>query len=258
MQIPSVTQSQRRILFYLSSFRFLLISHFQHLFHHKDPHRIKEWLIDLEKKKLIAIIKDPKDKTKPYIICLNQKARSILKKDSAIDKSFLNRLYKEKQRDEKFINQHLYIADTYLYFLSHKDKKTQLDFFTMQDLAGYAYFPDPMPDAYIDETVGREHHRYFLNFFDAGTSPAKVSFYVGRYFKYREDNNWEENTENEPFPAILLVFKNERRKKFAYYYSKALLKKAITFDIEIFLTTYDQMKISCGETNIWQQVDTEE
>lgn len=79
MHIPTITKSQRLIITHLSSFRFLTIDHLQQLFNHKDPHRIQEWLINLEEKKFIAIIKDPKNKTTPYIICLDQKARHILK-----------------------------------------------------------------------------------------------------------------------------------------------------------------------------------
>lgn len=258
MQIPSVTQSQRRILFYLSSFRFLLISHFQHLFHHKDSHRIKEWLIDLEEKQFISIIKDLKNKTKPYIICLDQKARHILKEDPDIDSNFLNRLYKEKKASEEFIHRHLIITDAYLYFLKHKEKKTQIDFFTKQDLQGYDYFPEPLPDGYIDERKGKDHNRYFLYFFDAGMSPEELRYHVSSYFKYADGGSWQDNTDNASFPTILLIFESERRKKHIYYYAKALLEKSFNNDIEIFLTTYGQIKFSKGDTDIWQGVDVRE
>ncbi len=257
MQIPQVTKSQKRILFLLASFRFLLITQLQTNFSHKDPHRIKEWLIDLEQKGFIAIIKDPKDKTKPYIICLNQKPRYILKEDSDIDRNFLDRLYREKKVSEEFISRQLFIMDLYLFFLKHKEKKSQIDFFTQQDLQSYTYFPDPMPDAYIDETTGNENHRYFLNYLDADTSIGEMHYKVSNYFKYADNGNWQENTNNAPFPTILLIFEKERRKKHIYYYAKALLEKTFNNDIEIFVTTKEKILNNRGETDIWQRVEVD-
>ncbi len=257
MQIPTVTKSQRRILFYLSSFRFLYITHLQKLFSHKDPHRIKEWLTDLKEKKLISVIKDPKNITKPHIICLDQKARYILKEDPDIDKNFLNRLYKEKNAGEDFISRLLVITDTYLYFLKNKDKKTQIDFFTQQDLQGYNYYPDPLPDAYIDEHDGKEHNRYFLYYFDTSMSAKELRYHVSTYFKYAEGGSWQDNTDNAPFPAILLIFENERKKKHIYYYAKSLLEKSFTDEIEIFLTTKEKILKDQEDTNIWERVEIE-
>lgn len=257
MQLPSITKSQRRIIFYLSSFRYLTIDHLQHILFHKDPHRIKEWITDLEKKNYIAIIKDPKVRTKPYIICLDQKASHILKKDRNIDQSFLKRLYKEKKAREEFIQRLLFIASCYIYFLKHKEKTAQLNFFTQQDLQGYDYFPDPLPDAYIDQTEGKQTTRYFLDFFEKGISAGKIRFRVREYLSYADTESWQENTDNAPLPVILLIFESERLKKHIYFYTKARLEKSLDNDTEVFLTTKEQILNNRGNADIWERVGAE-
>ncbi|OGK19528.1 hypothetical protein A2866_00125 [Candidatus Roizmanbacteria bacterium RIFCSPHIGHO2_01_FULL_39_8] len=257
MHIPTITKSQRLIISHLSSLRFLTIDHLQQLFNHKDPHRIQEWLINLEEKKFIAIIKDPKNKTTPYIICLDQKARHILKDNRDIDPRFLERLYKEKAASPDFIQRLLFVTSCYLYLLKHKDKTSELNFFTQQDLQGYDYFPDPLPDAYIDQQDGKQTTRYFLDFIESGTSPGKVRYRVREYLRYADSEGWQENTSNAPLPTILFIFTSERQKKHIYYYAKALLEKSLNSDVEIFLTTREQILNDQENVDIWQKVEVE-
>lgn len=254
MQTPTITKSQRQIIFYLYKFRFLLIDQLQQLFNHKDPHRIKEWLKDLETKKYINIIKDPKNKTKPYIICLAQRSRHILKDDKDVNKIFLDWLYQEKVKSEVFIQRELFVVDCYLYFLKNKEEKSVIDFFTKQDLKGYEYFPDPLPDCYIDVKDGKTHSRYFLDYFDNTALPGNLRFRVRYYFKYLEEGSWQINTDNAVFPTILFVLETERKKKHIFYYSKSLIEKSLNTDIEIFLTTKDKIKFNKGNTDIWESV----
>lgn len=257
MQLPTITKSQRQIIFYLYKFRFLTIDHLQQLFNHKDPHRIKEWIKDLETKKYISIIKNKKDRTKPYIICLAQRSRYILKEDKEIYKGALNWLYQEKTKTENFIQRNLFIADCYLYFLKNKEKDSTINFFTKQDLKGFNYFPDPIPDCYIDVENKKQNSRYFLDFFDANTPAGILRYRVRSYFEYEEGSSWQNNTNNAQFPIILLAFETEIKKKHINYYAKSLLEKSLNNDIEIFLTTKDQIKFNKENTNIWERVETD-
>lgn len=258
MQLPPLTKSQKQIIFHLYKFRYLRIDQLQTLFNHKDPHRVKEWIKDLENKKYISIIKDPKDQTKPYIMCLSQQARHILKEDTDVDKNFLKWLYKEKSKSEEFINRNLFIVNSYLYFEKNKKKNSEINFFTKQDLKGYDYFPDPMPDAYIDIEEGNKNNRYFLDFFDDGIPDGNLRYRVRYYFKYWESGSWQKNTDNAPFPTILFIFENDRKKKHIYYYARPILENSFNEDIEIFLTTKDNLILNKGNTNIWQRVDVED
>ena len=163
MNIPPVTNKQNQIIPLLYKFRFLTVSHFQKLLNHKDPRRIKEWLKDLLDKKYIARTKLEDDITQPYIYCLSQRAKYLLKENDNYDESILNRLYKEKNLTEIFITHLLSLVDIYLFFLAQKEKDTEFNFFTRQELSGYEYFPKELPDAYIAVQEQKETTRYFLD-----------------------------------------------------------------------------------------------
>ncbi len=253
MKIPSVTNKQNQIIPLLYKFRFLTVSQLQKLLHHKDPRRIKEWLKDLLDKKYIARTKLEDDITQPYIYCLAQRAKYLLKDNDNYDESILNRLYKEKSLTKNFINHLLFLADIYLFFLFQKEKDTELNFFTKQELIGYDYFPKELPDVYIAVQNKEETTRYFLDLFDDYTPLWAIRKRVKGYFQYYEENTWQENTENSPFPTILLVLPNEQVKKHILYFTKALLEKTFYGDIAIFLATKEKTKEN-GQ-DIWEKVE---
>lgn len=252
MNIPPTTDRQKQIIIYLYKFRYLTINHFQKLLSHKDPHRIKEWLKDLKEKKYIASIKD-KNITHPTIYCLDTKARYILKDSKDSDQTFLNRLYKEKNKEKSFIDHHVFITTVYLFFFSKKEYESELKFFTKQDLKAYQYFPDPLPDSYIAVKAKEKTIRYFLDLFDLNVPPFVLRNRIKYYLKYFQDGNWQGNTENSPLPLVLFICPNERLKKHIYMYSKSLLQKYFNNEIKLFLTTKDAIEsYKQGET--WEQV----
>lgn len=253
MNVLPITQKQKQLLSYLYTFRFLTVSQFQNIFHHAHPNRIKLWLTDLLDKKFITRLKIEDDITKPYIYCLSQRAKYLLKDNEDYDVSFLNRLYKEKNLTPNFINHCLSLADTYLFFLTQKEKDTEIDFFAKHELLGYEYFPEELPDAYIAVEEKAETNRYFLDLFDDYTPAWALRKRVKAYLEYYENNTWQEGTENSEFPIILFVLPNERMKKHIYYFTKALLEKSFYEDITIFLTTKN--KIKGNRQDIWEKVE---
>lgn len=251
---PPVTDKQKQIISFLFKFRFLTVNQLLKYFHHKDPHRIKEWLTDLKEKKYISVIEDKTDPTKPHIFCLSTKAKYIMESED-YDGKFLDRLYKEKDLSENFINHCLFIFDIYLYFLSQKEKNSTLYFLTQQDLTGYDFFPEELPDAYIAVESKEGTDKYFLDLFDDYRKPAGVTrFTLRKYITYCEDGSWQANTENGPFPSLLFVLPDQRRKKHIYMYGRAKLEKTFE-DISLFVTTQDVIKLSKDKTNIWQAVE---
>lgn len=257
INLPPYSKSQKQIIFYLSSYRYLYIGQLKQLFHHKYPNRIKEWLRDLKDKGYIEVIKDEKDQTKPYIFCLEQPASHILKEDKDINPKFLKRLYKEKTYGENFINKNLFLVDCYLYFEKHKAKGSEVNFFTKQDLYGYTYFPNPMPDAYIDLKEGKTNTRYFLDIFDESKPLRRWRKRIRYYFQYLDEGDWPENTDSASFPIILIICSTEKMKRHIYYYAKSILEKSLSDDIEIFLTTKEKIQLGERSADIWQKIKAE-
>lgn len=254
MTIPSVTLKQKQIISHLLKFRFLTVKQLQKYFHHRDPHRIKAWLADLKEKRYISVIEDKTDPTKPHIYCLRTKAK-YLNESKNYDKKFLERLYEEKGLSEIFIKHCLFIFDIYLYFLSQQEKGATLHFLTQQDLAGYDFFPEKLPDVYLAVETKSVTDKYFLDLFDEYRKPAGViRFNIRKYITYCEDRGWQSNTENSPFPSLLFVAPDQKRKKFIFMYGRAKLEKTYE-DISLFVTTQDSIRFSKGKTNIWKKVE---
>lgn len=249
-----LNKQQKQILFLLYKFRFLTINQLLKYFNHKYPSRIRTWLKELVELKYISEVVDDSDPTKFHIFCLNTKAKYILQKDEEIDKEFLGRLYKEKKIKDKFRNHCLFILDIYLYFLSQLEKGAILHFLTRQDLIGYDFFPEELPDAYIAIETKEGTEKYFLDLFDEYRNyTGVIRFTVRKYLDYNMGGSWQANTQNSQFPSILFVMPNESRKKFAFMYGRAKLAKSYE-NISLFTTTQDYIRFAKDKTNIWTEV----
>jgi hypothetical protein len=252
--LPTITKQQKQTLSHLYKFRYIIVKQFQQLLNHKNHYRIQEWLKDLLTKKYIERIKNSKDVTKPIVYCLAQRARHILKENQEANKNFLLSLYKEKDNGKDFINHHLFILNAYLYFLKNSDRKSELIFFSKHELKGYDYFPDPLPNGYIALKENGNTSRYFLESFDENDPYWLPIQKIRKYIDYSRNGTWQANTENSPFPSILFILPNEKRKTHVFMYGRSKLKKTFE-DISLFLTTQDAIRFSKGKINIWKKVE---
>lgn len=254
MKIPPYTKQHEDIIYYLYQFRYLLVNQLIKLFGHNDKKWIQQLLNYLVGKRFIAQIKN-EEISKGFVYCLDTKAGHILKKGDGIDKAFLDRLYKEKKKEAPFIKEQLFIADIYLFFFGKKEKGQELNFFTKQELGSYKYFPDPLPSAYIEEIDGADTNRYFLDYFDEYTPHKVITERVIYYLDYCRSGDWQVNTDNASFPSVLFVLPSEKRKYHIKKYSQAILAKNLGDDIDLFLTTRNEIKT--GEVN-WEEIKPEE
>ncbi len=253
--IKKLTKKQKEILYYLYQFRFLHTHQIQKLLKHKNPNRTLSWLKNLIEKNYVKRHYEKKsfqDTAKPAIYYLGPKARQVLQKEKKIDLYDLEYIYSEYRREKKFIDRCLFLADVYLYLLSQKEPQEEIKFFTKTLLKGYEYFPDPLPDAFISVKGEETTRRYFLDFFDEYTPAFVLRRRVKMYLEYIEKSDWDENTNNAPFPSILFICPSERVKKHIYYYAKSLLEKTYDDKLSLFLTTMGQ--IQRGNNDVWKKV----
>lgn len=258
IKTPPITQKQKEILLYLLKFRFLNTHHLQQLLIHKNPNRTLAWIKDLMEKGCIKRNYDRnsfEDNTKPAIYYLAAKARHILLKENNLEIEDLEYIYKEHRREKTFINRCLSIADIYLFLLSQKEDKEELKFFTKFELGKYEYFPDPLPDAFIALIGEKKTRRYFLDFFDDYTPSWLARQRVRNYIEYTEKPDWDEHTDNTPFPAILFVCPTETMKRHITLYSKALFEKSFEEKMSLFLTTKTRIQHIENNSSVWQKVE---
>lgn len=253
-----ITNKQKEIILLLYKFRFLTTTHIQKLLNHKDPHRIKEWLSDLLDKSCVKRHYSRTtfgENTKPAIYYLAAKSRIILNNKKDIEMSDLEYIYKEHRREQKFISHSLFLADVYLFLVSQTDANEELKFFTKSELQEYAYFPDPLPDAFIAIRNNNGTRRYFLDLFDEYTPPFIARRRARSYLEYVEKSDWDENTNHAKFPSILFVCPSESLKRHLTLYTKALLEKTYDDKLSLFLTTKSHITLSNINQNIWQKVE---
>lgn len=255
MNQQPITKKQLQILNLLYKFRYVTVQQLQKLFHHKDPHRVKDWLKDLKEKRYISVIIDEKDITKPYIYCLHTKAKYKLLENEDYDSVFLNRLYKEKSYSQNFINHCLFIVDIYLYYLARIKNDEELHFLTQQDLINYDFFPEELPDVYISIESKEETNIYFLDLFDKYRENSKYApiNVIRKYLDYCSDGAWQVGTNSTTFPTIRFVLQNDLRKMHIFHYGKAKLEKTYE-DFLLELTTQDAIRYSSEKTNIWLKI----
>lgn len=164
-KIKDINLKQIAILILLYRFRFLNTKQLQKLLSHKDPSTVQGWLADLVQKQYVYSNYDRTKfgkNTKPSVFHLLPKAIQILKEQEDCDEKLLKKIYGEGERSDGFINDCLFIADTYLKLKEQVSKTSEVHFSTKVDLNGYEYFPDPLPDAYIALKEKRKTNRYFV------------------------------------------------------------------------------------------------
>lgn len=257
MTLPPITKTQKQILIYLYTFRFLNTTHFQKLFNHKNSTRILSWLKDLTDKGYICSMYQRDvigENTKPAIYHLAAKTRHILKKEENCDLEILRLVYKEKRRTKKFIDHCLAIADVYLFFLADKKENETLKFFTKTTLSEYEYFPKPCPDGYISIKTEMKTKRYFLDLFDPYTPPFVYRRRIRQYLNYSAEGDWQVNTDNAPFPAIYFVCHSEAAKKHAYWYGKNVTDKSFE-EVSMYVTTKETMQASGFQGDVWKKIE---
>lgn len=255
MKTPPITKKQKEIIYYLYKYRFLNTHHIQALLEHKNPNRSLEWLKDLIEKNYVKRQYERKsfiDNTKPAIYYLGPTSRQILKSEYQLQFEELEYIYQEHRKDKKFINHCQFLADIFLYLKSQKEPTEELKFFTKNELRGYEYFPDPLPDSFITTKGIQSTKRYFLDVFDEYTPAFAIRNRVKMYLTYAEQPDWDEHTDSAPFPNILLICANEMIKRHIMLYAKSLLEKTYDDRESIFLTTKN--KIHPESNDIWEKV----
>jgi hypothetical protein len=253
MKSLPITLKQLEILLLLYKFRFLNTHQIQKLLNHKNPQRIQSWLKQLYDNNYLGRIytKTFSENTKPAIYYLTPKARTILKNQKRCELYVLNLIYREKGRSENFINQCLFIGDLHLFFHSQNDPKDELKFFTRNQLIGYDYFPQPLPDAYMAIKNPKSIKRYFIVLLDEKAPRYALRNRIKKYIEYGdyESSQWAENTNNAPFPSFLVICPNEPIKR--------NINKFITGEYpskSFYLTTRDAIKNYDKNNDIWQKV----
>ena len=255
--LPKNTKSQTEIIKDIYKFRFINTNQFQKFFNHKDSTMVKEWLKDLRDKGYIDTDykrNDISENRNPAKYFLTPLGRRLLKGQKGFDIDFLERVYKEKGRSPVFKNHCSDIVDMYLFLKSQKEPDEELKFFTESNLTKYKYFPKTKFDAYVVLQKKKSIRRFLMHIFNASDPKWLPVQKLKDYIKYYDENTWQENTVDSPFPTLLFVLPTESFKYEVFKEGRKVLQKAITVDIHLFIETKDAIKTK-DPKHIWQKVE---
>jgi hypothetical protein len=241
--ISTMTTRQEEILLYLYKFRFLTRNQIQSLLGHKHFNRVIVWLNKLTAGGYIRRYYNSRFVTKPAMYSLGLKARAYLKKhpQKGVKILLLDRVWREHKLSKQFYHHCLLVADCYLSLAKLvRTTGAKLHFYTKTDLYGLRYLILPNPDAYfsIEETNGRKKG-YFLDIFDDLPVRMVLRKRIRQYFRYFENDYWQDHNEN-PFPAIILVCPDTRSFNYLYRYTQKLLEEEP--ELAFYLTARDDVK----------------
>lgn len=206
-----ITNQQLSILLHLFRFRYLTRIQIQTILKHKHPGQTNKWLKNLSDNNIIykKYSKAYPDNTKPAIYCLDKKSIRYLNKQKQLSLTLIKRIYKDKQRSNRFIKHNLIIADLYIKAIKQTlEANKQLFFYTKVDLFDYSFLLKPFPDIYMAIEGGKSTDRYFFDIIDSGVPRFVLRNRIKRYIEYFLSDEWRINT-SYPFPTILLICEDE-------------------------------------------------
>jgi hypothetical protein len=158
----------------------------------------------------------------------------------------LKNIGNDRRAKERFVTHCLGVFDIYC---SLKELyNDELKFFTGSYLKQpkQAYFPQPLPDAYVSFKQDKTKH-YLLEFFESSTPFFVLKKRTAYYVSYTEDNLWSKKSK---LPIILLVCENEElRKKVEEQILQALDRT--WKDVAFAMTT--RAELNSGDKAMWQK-----
>ena len=210
MTLPNITNKQQEILKYLYHFRFLNRIQIQALLKHKDYKSIYLWLKDLTEKEYINRIYSTAfpDNTKPAVYYIGPNGIKFLRVNTDCPKEQINKLWREKDRQQTFISDCQFLADIYIDLRNKSTDeikysvKTKTTFLDKDSL--YNFLAETSVNLVIEKTKGSMKKYYLLEILDDNLPGYSVKKRVQNYIDMYYSNSWEENT-SEDFPTIILV-----------------------------------------------------
>ena len=204
---------QLEILMLLYRFRFLNRVQIQQLLNHRNHTLVIHWLNELTEQKYLYSFFKKELGNIPTVYYLGTKAKKILTGKDEIKEKILKRVYQEKKSSQLFKNHCMCVADIFISLTKLTDSnKAKLTFFTNVDLTDIKYLPLPHPDAFFSIQQKESVKRYFLDIFSPGVSNKWIYKRIKQYFKYYDEDYWQEHNKN-PFPDIIFVYYDIKTKK---------------------------------------------
>ncbi len=271
--LPGVTKKQKEIVELVYKHRFINRIQIQTLLGHKDYKTINLWLKDLKEKQCVEWIYSTHfaEKTKPAIYYLGINGIRYLKtrNDESIDYiaypiDELRKRYRDSTRSQTYIDRCVLLTDCCISLEKAREEgsfpESWYFYETEADYLGDSFYHFMADSELIhphlcfskeqyegggeSDTVGS----YLLEIFDATLPSYRMKKRLTDYIKFfdEEDDYWENGTDGNPLPIILLVCPRTSDLIYAKRRTRGLMAEIWEYDDEdrpsIRFTTVDKLK----------------
>ena len=256
LQTIPTTPQQQQILSLIYRFRFLDRTQIQQLMNHKNHKRILIWLNDLNEKKLIKTVetKSVIHNAKTKIYYLTKNAIPILASQDIIDKSLLQKLYREDDRSANFVNQCQLVAKIYLDLQNLTTKNYRYLVYVKNDYSNHEFatlLSELSPHAYIEQTKAGKTKCCFLEILP-DIPLERLRLRIKKYLSFYQNSEWEVET-NQPFPNVLVVCSNQNLSLTLATYVKRKMYQMDEPDLKINFTTAEKVKEFGITDDLWKR-----
>jgi hypothetical protein len=210
--LPTITTKQQEILKLLYKYRFLNRTHIQALLKHKDKRRIISWLKDLRDKQYVDWHYDATDfiaKSQPAIYYLSINGIQHLRELGVYPNEELRKRYKEPTRTQAFIDRCLLIADCCIALKAKSSGNLQYEWVLLADYMGsdseYDFLDELKPHLCFIKQDDEQTITYLLEVFDPLMPRYAIRKRVKDYVEYLASDDWQDETEYDKPPVILIA-----------------------------------------------------
>ncbi len=226
LNLPKISYRQKEIIDLLYKHRYLTRIQLQAFLKHKDKKNTYLWLKDLKAKGYIDWIYNKKsfiDKSTPAIYYLSKNAINRYRYHGVHEETELHKRYKDHDRSRSFIDRCLLFADVGVSLDTFEKTKNQIRtcFFyeTEADYLGYGMYHFLAESEFIRPNLcfsklqddgwnePEATESYVLEVFDAELPQYRLRYRLKQYVTFMDEElgTWEDETQGEPKPIILLV-----------------------------------------------------
>lgn len=235
MELSHITTTQKIIIHYYYTFRFLNSIHIQQLLKHQSRQYANDLLKNLVKKDYLKA-KTRKDIHDPitYYIFLN--GIRFLKTQDYAEKSYLKKLYQEKRLSDTFAEKCGLIADTYLYLeKKYKNTKEKLTFYTQSEFPADGDIKELNPDFGYELETKRKTTNFTCCVIDLTMPKNRIYWKIKKYLDFFVEEDEESN-------HIIIICPTEDYFRSARRSVRRLIEELGTGDLSIHVTTWEKMR----------------
>ncbi|HEY1074726.1 MAG TPA: replication-relaxation family protein [Patescibacteria group bacterium] len=261
MKLPKITTKQQAILLLLYKYRFLNRIQIQTFLKHKYHKRINDWLRDLYEKDYVGRIYSTNfgENTKPAIYYIGSNGIRFLKTQDDCCTEIIQRLYREKSRQESFISRCILIADICLELEAKTSNILSYDLLTESNLADtespFHFLTEFDFQLCATKYTGKSKKkiRFLLSVFDTTLPRYRMRNRIKKYFEFYASNEWEDAT-GEAFPNIYVMCPTKALMIYCKRLTKTLLEEQDAEGLHLYFTYEGLVKKAGVTSEIWESV----